>query len=68
MLHIDQDELENEMMDELADSDYIFVVDGNGNLKSVILPENYETIAAPESVNKILEMFNFNYFYSDTVH
>ena len=68
MLHIDQDELENEMMDEVADSDYIFVVDMNGNLKSVILPENYDNATAPESVNRILEMFNLNYFYSDTVH
>ena len=63
MLHIDQDDLENEMMDEIAESDYIFVIDGSGNLKSVILPENFEATTAPANVSTILDMFNFNYFY-----
>ncbi len=68
MLHTEQDEIGLDIMDEIADTDYIFVVDEKGNMKSVILPDNYETAPTPESVTKILEMFNFNYFYSDTIH
>jgi len=56
------------MMDEIAETDYIFIVDAQGMMKSVILPDNYETAATPESVTKILELFEFNYFYSDTIH
>ena len=69
MLITDQDDLDNDpLMDEIADTDYIFVVDAQGMMKSVILPDNYETAETPESVTKILELFDFNYFYSDTIH
>ena len=69
MLITDQDDLENDpLMDEIADTDYIFVVDAQGMMKSVILPDNYKTAETPESVTKILELFDFNYFYSDTIH
>lgn len=68
MLRTEQDDFDLEMGDEIADTDYVFVIDHQGNMKSVILPDDYETTETPDSVSKILEMFKFNYFYSDTIH
>ena len=41
-----------EFMESIADDDYIFVMDSRGNLKSVMLPEEYTTQITPENQKK----------------
>ena len=42
MTHARQiEEEDEEFMESIADDDYIFVMDSQGNLKSVMLPEEY---------------------------
>ena len=44
MSHVRQiEEEEDDVMDSIADDDYIFIMDSEGNLKSVMLPEEYTT-------------------------
>lgn len=50
-----------EVINELdwGDDDYAFIIGADGELKSVILPEN-AVFAAPKKVQKILKMFGIN--------
>jgi hypothetical protein len=41
---------------EITSEDYGFILDGNGDLKSVFLPDNVP-FRAPKNVNKILKIF-----------
>lgn len=41
---------------EITSEDYGFILDGNGELKSVFLPDNVP-FRAPKNVNKILKIF-----------
>jgi hypothetical protein len=41
---------------EISNEDYGFILDGNGDLKSIFLPENVP-FKAPKNVNKILKIF-----------
>jgi hypothetical protein len=41
---------------EITNEDYGFILDGNGDLKSVFLPDNVP-FRAPKNVNKILKIF-----------
>lgn len=48
---VDMDEYDS----EITGDDYVFILDSDGNLKSVLVPEDYEEI--PESVLAIFEVF-----------
>lgn len=41
--------------DEISDDDYGFILDAEGNLKSVFIPEDYDEI--PEKVYAIFKLF-----------
>ena len=41
---------------EITSEDYGFILDGNGDLKSVFLPDSVP-FRAPKNVNKILKIF-----------
>ena len=69
MTHARQvEEEEEEFMENIADDDYIFVMDSEGNLKSVMLPEEYTTQITPENVEKVMKIFGLVGFESKTVH
>lgn len=59
---------EDEFLDSLDIEDFVFVLDSNGNLKNVILPENYETMEIPDAVNTILQMYNINFWNLNAIH
>ena len=44
--------------DDISDDDYGFILDREGNLKSVFLPENTDEI--PDKVLEILELFEID--------
>lgn len=62
------DMTEEEFLDSLDIEDYVFVLDSDGNLKNVILPENYESMAIPDSVETILKMYNLHVWNLNPVH
>ena len=45
-------------IDDILDDDYGFILDREGNLKSVFLPENTDDI--PDKVLEILELFEID--------
>lgn len=51
-------ELDIDDIDDIEDDDYGFILDRNGNLKSVFLPENTDDI--PDKVLEILELFEID--------
>jgi len=51
------DEFEDaEYPGEISNEDYGFILDSNGELKSIFLPENVP-FKAPKNVNRILKLF-----------
>lgn len=69
MSHVRQiEEEEDDVMDSIADDDYIFIMDSEGNLKSVMLPEEYTTQITPENVEKVMKIFGLVGFESKTIH
>jgi hypothetical protein len=57
-----------EVMEDIDDSDYIFIVGSDGSLKSMLLPEDFEIQLTPENVDKVLQIFRVQSFHSATVH
>lgn len=51
----------------VKDEDYIFVLNGDGELKSILFPDGDERLA-PESVQAILRMFGLDNFQQPTLH
>lgn len=68
MSHTAETNSDNDMFDDIDDTDYIFVVGEDGNLKSVLMPDEFENQITPENVEKILGIFQVNQLYSATLH
>lgn len=59
---------ESDAFDNIDDSDYIFIVGSDGNLKSILLPDGFEHAVTPDNVTKVMEIFEVGSFYSGTIH
>jgi hypothetical protein len=68
MSHVRQFEQEEDFIESIADDDYIFIMDSQGNLKSIMLPEEYTTQITPENVEKVMKIFGLAGFESRTIH
>lgn len=68
MSHVRQIEEEQDVMADIADDDYIFIMDSEGNLKSVLLPEEYKSQLTPENVEKVMKIFGISSFQNKTLH
>lgn len=44
--------------DDIQDEDYVFVIGPDGNLKSVMLPDEEITFNPPEEIKKIMAIYN----------
>lgn len=53
------DEYDEEDM-TISDSDFGFIIDADGNLKSFFIPEEITIEDVPESVFEIMEMFGYD--------
>jgi hypothetical protein len=62
------DMTEDEFLDSLDIEDYVFVLDSDGNLKNLILPENYESMEIPDAVKTILQMYSLNVWNLNSIH
>jgi hypothetical protein len=63
-----EDMTEDEFLDSLDIEDFVFVIDREGSLKNVILPENYDTMEIPEAVQTILQMYGLNVWHLNSIH
>lgn len=52
-------EIEETFDDDIADSDYCFVFDSEGQIKSIILPESVPFVA-PETIAQVLKLLGIN--------
>ncbi len=68
MTHTAETVINDDMFDNIEDTDYIFVVGEDGNLKSILLPDEFENQVTPENVEKILSIFQVSNFHSATIH
>jgi len=57
-----------DIVDNIDDEDYIFVISPNGKLKSVLMPEDFDTMEYPEQVLKIMQIYGVSEFTSGTLH
>lgn len=68
MSHVRQIEEDQDVMENISDDDYIFIMDSEGNLKSVMLPEEYKSQITPENVEKVMKIFGLVAFESKILH
>jgi hypothetical protein len=60
---------EDEFVDNIEDGDYIFIMDSEGDLKSVLLPEGHTLYDdTPENVEKVMNVFGISGFQNKTLH
>ena len=64
---ITEEELE-EINDSIDGDEFLFVLDSEGNLKTVILPSDADEGNLPENVTKVLQVFDLTNLESHTIH
>jgi len=51
---------EEEFISSIGDTDYIFIMNKDGNLKSILIPEDMENAELPDSVKQVMEIFELD--------
>lgn len=64
---ITEEDLE-EINDEIDGNEFLFVLDSEGNLKTVIIPGDADEENLPENVTRVLQVFDLDNLDSHTVH
>jgi hypothetical protein len=59
---------DDDFLDNIDEEDYIFIMDSQGNLKTVLLPEDYNINDLPDNIQKALEFFGVNKLENRTLH
>ena len=59
---------EGDFLDSLADDDYVFVLDSEGNLKSVLMPDMNKNSEVPANVESVLKFFGVSNIEPVTLH
>lgn len=62
------DQVTDDFVDSIADGDYIFVLDSDGNLKSLLLPDDYDQLAAPERIEQVMKLFGISGIEKQLLH
>lgn len=60
--------VEDDIFDNIDEEDYVFVMDSEGNLKTILLPEEYDINDMPENIQKALTLFGVNRLEHRTLH
>lgn len=50
----------------LAEGDFVFIVDDQGSLKTILVPEEYDDV--PNNVKKIFRIFGIKSLANQTLH
>lgn len=59
---------DDEFFDNIDDGDYVFIMDAEGNLKTVMLPEEYNLSDIPEKVQDALQFFGISKIERRNLH
>lgn len=59
---------DDDFLDNIDEDDYVFIMDFEGNLKTVMLPEEYDVNDLPENILKALELFGVSKLQTRTLH
>lgn len=55
-----EDTSEDDFLDSIGEEDFVFVLDRDGQLKTMLLPEEYENTEMPENLSKVLKVFGIS--------
>lgn len=62
-------EVDDDVLDDVTEEDYVFIVDPEGNLKSIVLPENYSHSSMSESIKALIKSFGVSELHTQqTLH
>lgn len=62
-------ELEDDVLDDVTEEDYVFIVGPDGNLKSIVLPQNYSHNSMTDSIKTLIKSFGVTDLYTQqTLH
>lgn len=62
------DQVTDDFVDSITDGDYIFVLDNDGNLKSLLVPDDFDQQSAPERVEKAMKLFGISGIEKQVLH
>ena len=63
-----EDISEDDFFDSLDDNDFVFVLNSEGELKTLVLPEQYDSDQVPENIINVLKVFGLTNINSATLH
>ena len=63
-----EDLTEEEFINSIDDTDFVLILNKDGNLKTFLMPEDYKDIDVPENILKIFKLLNVNNSESRTLH
>jgi hypothetical protein len=63
-----EDVTEEEFINSIDDTDFVLILNKDGNLKTFLMPEDYKDIDLPENILKIFKLLNVNNLESRTLH
>lgn len=58
----------DDFLDNIGEEDFVFVVDKNGDLKTVLMPEECQDGDFPEGITDVLKFFKIGAVYPRTFH
>lgn len=59
---------DDDLFDNLSEDDYVFVMDSEGNLKTVMLPESFDLDDMPDNIQQALKLFGIGKLETRTLH
>lgn len=59
---------EEEFINCIGEQDFVFIMNSDGTLKTVLLPDDFETAGLPDNVKQIMQIFDIASFQSHTLH
>ena len=66
----DIEQLQEEFVDHLNEGDFIFIINEQGSLKTVLVPEDFDIDSGPlpANVKKVFKIFGINKLTNQTLH
>ena len=59
---------EEDFIDCISDNDFVFIVNSDGTLKTVLLPDEATAADMPDNVKKVMQIFDITNFQPHTLH
>lgn len=63
-----EDISENDFLDSIDAEDFVFVIDKDGDLKTLVLPDEFKKEDMPENINAVLQVFGVANLNPITLH